>query len=182
MALKSTVYKATLHIADMDRAYYADHTFTLACHPSETEERLMVRILAFALNATDALEFSRGLSADDEPDLWEKNLTGEILHWIELGQPDESRVRKACNRAQHVTIYGFSGRAPAIWWEKNRSKLERFDNLTVINIPAEASAALALLLERTINLQITIEDGTCWVSSNTVNIEITPEFLHRAKN
>ncbi len=98
MALKATIYKASLNIADMDRNYYDVHSLTIACHPSETEERLMVRLLAFALFASDSLAFTRGISTDDEPDLWDKDLTDHITHWIELGVPDESRIRKGCNR------------------------------------------------------------------------------------
>jgi uncharacterized protein YaeQ len=98
MALKATVVKAELQVSDMDRHYYASHNLTLAQHPSETDERLMVRLLAFALNADERLEFGKGLSSDDEPDLWRRDYTGDIELWIDLGQPDESRIRKASGR------------------------------------------------------------------------------------
>ena len=130
MALKATIFKATLSIADMDRHYYADHHLTLARHPSETDERMMIRLLAFALNASDRLEFTRGLSTDDEPELWQKSLSDEIELWIELGLPEESRLRKACNRAREVVLYTYGGRAVPLWWNKHQSKLARFDNLT----------------------------------------------------
>src|SRR5574343_769901 len=137
MALKSTVYRLQLNIADMDRDYYADHNLTLACHPSETEERLMVRVLAFALYASEDLQFTRGLSSEDEPDLWRKDLTGHVLHWIELGMPDETRIRKGCHRATRATVITYGDRAPVIWWDKIKGSLQRFDNLTVLNIPGE---------------------------------------------
>lgn len=174
MALKATVYKATLNIADMDRGYYQEHSLTLAQHPSETDERLMIRLLAFALNAGEALEFTRGLSADDEPELWAKELTGDIALWIELGLPDEKRIRKACNRAQQVIVYTYGGRAAEIWWDGIRNQLTRFDNLAVINLPLETTTALKPLAERTMNWQVSIQDGQAWISSERGNVEVTP--------
>lgn len=177
MALKATIYKASLGIADMDRSYYADHALTLAQHPSETDERMMVRLLAFALNASDNLAFTRGLSTDDEPELWEKDLTGQIELWIELGLPEEDRIRKACNRASQVIVYAYGGRQAAIWWDKHRNKLERYNNLTVINLPEEATAELPTLMERTMNLQITIQDGDVTLGDHTRMVAIHPERL-----
>lgn len=174
MALKSTVYKAQLNIADMDRDYYADHGLTLACHPSETEERLMVRVLAFALYAHEDLQFTRGLSSEDEPDLWQKDLTGAVEHWIELGMPDESRIRKGCARAGRMTVITYGDRAPPVWWDKIRNGLTRFDNLSVLNLPGEITQALAARAERSMVLQITIQDGTLWVSIGDAQIEVRP--------
>lgn len=174
MALKSTVYRLQLNIADMDRDYYADHNLTLACHPSETEERLMVRVLAFALYASEDLQFTRGLSSEDEPDLWRKDLTGDILHWIELGMPDETRIRKGCHRAARATVITYGDRAPAIWWEKIRASLQRFDNLDVLNIPEETSQALAALADRGMELQVSIQDGAVWISAGDSQLEVRP--------
>ena len=106
MALKATIFKADLHIADMARNYYAEHALTVARHPSETDERMMARILAFALNADERLAFGKGLSDADEPDLWQKDLTGAIEHWIEVGQPDEKRLLRACGRAARARVPG----------------------------------------------------------------------------
>ena len=117
MAVKATIFKAELQVNDMDRNYYQGHSLTIAQHPSETEARVMVRLLAFALNASESLTFGRGLSTDDEPDLWARDLTGQIELWIETGQPDEQRIRKACGRAGQVIVYTFSGRGAGIWWE-----------------------------------------------------------------
>ena len=143
MALNATIYKVELQISDMDRHYYATHALTLARHPSETDERMMVRLLAFALYADDRLEFGKGLSTEDEPDLWLRDLTGEIQLWIDLGQPDEQRIRKACGRARQVVVIGYSGRGAEIWWEKNGAGLLRAKNLSVIDIPSPAVTALA---------------------------------------
>lgn len=172
MALKATIFKAELAIADMDRHYYHTHHLTLARHPSETDERMMVRLLAFALHANEALLFTRGLSTDDEPDLWQKDPGGEIELWIELGQPEEKRIRKACGRASSVLIYCYSGNAAEIWWQQNRSKLERFDNLQVIAIAADDSQQLATLAHRSMRLQCTIEDGVAWIGDTSQTVEV----------
>jgi uncharacterized protein YaeQ len=118
MAIKSTIFKARLNIADMDRPYYGEHTLTLARHPSETDERMMVRLLAFALFADERLEFGRGLSAEDEPALWRKDYSGAIERWIEVGLPDEKALRKAAGRAAEVIVVAYGGRAMDVWWAK----------------------------------------------------------------
>jgi uncharacterized protein YaeQ len=172
MAIKSTIFKAELQIADMDRNYYHDHALTIAQHPSETDERMMVRVLAFALHADEALSFGKGLSADDEPDLWQKDLTGAIELWIDVGLPDEKLIRKACGRARQVVVYTYGGRGADIWWNQNGSKLERLNNLTVINLPETTSQALATLVQRTMQLQMTVQDGEIWIADNNVRIQV----------
>lgn len=179
MALKATVFKATLNIADMDRHYYADHHLTLARHPSETDERLMVRLVAFALTADDQLEFTRGLSTDDEPDLWRKSLTGDIEHWIEVGLPEEDRIRKACNRADRVTLYVYGGRGVPVWWDKHHNRLERFSNLTVIALAQEDTDALAGLADRSMTLQVNVQDGEVTVGNEDRVVSLQPEVLKR---
>ncbi len=181
MAIKATVYKASLQIADMDRSLYADHTLTLARQPSETDERLMVRVLAFALNvpADDhdgALQVARGATDADEPDLWQLSLAGEVRHWIELGQPDERRLIKACGRARRVTLYTYSQATP-IWWAGVAPKLARLANLAVWQLPAEQSQALARLAARSMNLQVTVQEGQVWVGDAGTSVEIHPHAL-----
>jgi len=176
MALKATIYKADLMVSDMDHHHYATYPLTVALHPSETVERMMVRIIAFALNAAENLEFTRGLSTDDEPDLWARSLTDEIELWIELGQPDEKRIRKACNKARKVIIYTYHGRAADLWWEQMKSTCQRFENLQVINLPAEAVTQLQTLASRTMQLQANIQDGVLWLGNNDRTIEISPEL------
>jgi uncharacterized protein YaeQ len=171
MALKSTIFKAALQIADMDRGYYADHPLTIARHPSETDERMMVRVLAFALHADDVLAFGRGLSTDDEPDLWRRDLTGAIRLWIDLGQPDPKRVRQACGRAEQVVIYAY-GRGTDLWWSRSRAVLERSQNLRVMSLPVAASLDLAKLAQRTMQLQCTIQDGHVWLGDKDHAVEI----------
>jgi uncharacterized protein YaeQ len=181
MALKATIHKATLQIADMDRHVYADHAITIARHPSETDERMMMRLLAFALcvPATDAngtLDFAKGLWDTDEPDLWQRDYTGDIVQWIEVGQPDERRLLKACGRAQTVAAFAYSGGA-RLWWESVASKLVRTRNLRVWQIDASQSQALALLVQRTMQLQVTIQEGTVWIGNGADPVEVTPRRL-----
>ncbi len=172
MALKATIFKATLSIADMDRGYYGDHALTLARHPSETDERMMVRLLVFALHAHEYLQFGKGLSDPDEPDLWRKDLTGLIEEWIELGQPDEKNLLKACGRARQVYVYGFNN-AAAPWWALAEPQLARAKNLTVRRFTRIGDTALAALAERSMTLQCTIQEQQIWLSdaSRTVQLE-----------
>jgi len=172
MAIKSTIFKADLQIADMDRNYYQPHFLTIARHPSETDERMMIRLLAFALHADEFLSFGKGLSVDDDPDLWVKDYSGEIGLWIDVGQPDEKRIRKACGRAKCVAIYCYSGRSAEIWWEQNSKKLECIDNLSVVNIQSDMSKQLAKLAQRNMQLQCTIQDGQVWLADDVESVGI----------
>ncbi len=167
MALKSTIYKAELQIADMDRHHYGDHSLTIARHPSETDERMMVRIAAYALFATERLEFCKGLSDVDEPDLWCKDLTGAIETWIEVGQPDERRIAKASGRANEVIVIAYGGRTSDIWWQGVRSKVERLRNVTVWSLGDGVAASLSALAERTMRLQCTVQDGSAWLGNTS---------------
>jgi len=171
MALKSTIFKAALQIADMSRGYYADHPLTIARHPSETDERMMLRVLAFALHAGPGLTFGKGLSTDDEPDLWNRDLTGAIRLWIDVGQPDEKRVRRACGRAQQVVIYTY-GRGADLWWGRSQAALERMQNLRVVRVPVATGQELAKLAQRTMQLQCTIQDGHVWLGDKDGAVEV----------
>ncbi|MEO8751593.1 MAG: YaeQ family protein [Casimicrobiaceae bacterium] len=172
MALKATICKVMLSVADIDRGYYRDHELTIARHPSETDERMMVRLLAFALHADEALEFGRGLSTEDEPDVWRRDLTGVILQWIEVGLPDEREVRKACGRAREVQVLAYGGRAVDLWWQGVRDKFERQERLAVVEVPIEASRALAQLAARSMRLQVTIQEGHVFVSDGATSIPV----------
>ena len=176
MALKATIFKAELSISDMTRNYYHDHSITLARHPSENDDRMMVRLLVFALHANDALVFGDKIGNTDEPDLWQKDLTGAIDLWIDVGHPDEKSVRKACGRARQVFVYPFGGHASTVWWNQVKGGLEKVRNLSVICLPADAPQALAKLAQRTMKLQCTIQDGQVWITDNseTVHIELAP--------
>jgi uncharacterized protein YaeQ len=150
---------------------------TLARHPSETDERMMVRLLAFALNANDALAFGRGLSAEDEGDLMQRDLTGAIARWIDVGLPDEKSLRKASGRAERVIVYAYGGRAVDLWWVKNHDALERLPNFSAYDVPQEASQALARLAQRTMQLQCTVQDDHVWFSNATETVALALTVL-----
>ena len=175
MARTATIFKVRLNVADMDRHHYQDYKLTIARHPSEKDERMMLRVLCFALFAHENLEFTRGLSTGDEPDLWQTALSGEIEHWIELGQPDEKRIRQACGRAQRVTVLCYSGNGATIWFEKIKSRLTRFKNLNILNLDHSQSSELAALAERNLDLQISIEDGQIRVSTDNQSMILEPK-------
>jgi uncharacterized protein YaeQ len=177
MAIKATVYKANLQIADMERHYYQDHSLTLAQQPSETDERMMVRLLAFALHAHEHLAFGQGMTDDEEADVWQKDLTGAIELWIDVGTPDERLIRKACGRADKVVVYCYGGRVAEMWFAQNSAQFTRQKNLTIINLPVESTQALAKLAQRTMDLQCTIQDGQVWLSDGDASVQVERTVL-----
>ena len=181
MAQKATVCKAAVQLADVDRSVYGDHLLTLARHPSETDERMMIRLLAFTLNVpaddlAGTLEFAKGMWDPEEAELWHKDLTGRLLHWIEVGQPEERRLVKASNRADRVSVYAFSHGAP-VWWAGLSARVERGGNVDAWLVPAEQSRELALLAGRNMQLQVNRQDGIVWVADGTRSVEIHPRRL-----
>lgn len=182
MAIKATIFKAEVQIADMDRNYYAEHVLTLARHPSETDERMMVRLFAFVLNAHEYLGFAKGMCVDDEPDLWRRDLTGAIELWIDVGLPDEKWVRKACGRADQVQIISYGSRTADNWWEQNRSKLAKLSNASVLYLAPEASQGLAALAQRSMRLQCTLQDGHIWITDGQETVSIQPIYLQNNAN
>lgn len=177
MALKATIFRAEVAVADMDRNYYATHRVQLARHPSETSERMMVRLLAFVLHADEHLEFGKGLSADAEPDLWLRDLTGAVESWIEVGQPDERRLRQACGRAREVQVYAYGGQSVDLWWAQQRAALDSLPRLAVTRLDPEAVARLGELAERNMQLQATVQDGLAWLSDGSRAVEVEPQRL-----
>ena len=174
MAQKATIYKVELSVSDMDRHYYETHKLTVAKHPSETDERLMVRIVAFALNAHEHLEMTKGLSTDDEPDIWQKSLSGELDVWVALGLPSEKVMRQSCGKADKVIVYPYGGKTAEMWWDKIKNSTTRFDNLQVINFSETDTGALAKLASRAMKLQINIHDGDVMVSVDDSVVYVTP--------
>ena len=177
MATGSTIYRADVSIADMDRHYYGNHSLTVARHPSETEERLMVRLLAFVVFAADDLAFGRGISADEEPDLWRKDLTGLIDLWIDVGLPEEKRVRKACGRSRQVIVLAYGASKADHWWRRNEPDLRRLDNLAVLAVPVAAGAALAAMAGRSMTIDVTIQEAQIWVGSNSREASLQLDVL-----
>lgn len=174
MAQKATIYKVELSVSDMDRHYYETHKLTVAKHPSETDERLMVRILAFALNAHEQLEMTKGLSTDDEPDIWQKSLSGELELWVALGLPSEKVVRQSCGKADAVVIYCYGGRTAEVWWDKIKNSTTRFNNLQVVNLSENETSELANLADRAMKLQVNIQDGEVMVSVDDRIVYVNP--------
>jgi uncharacterized protein YaeQ len=177
MALKATIFKVDLSLADMDRNLYQDYSLTLARHPSENDQRMMVRLLAFMRYADDALAFGKGLSTDEEPDLWLKDLTGVIDLWIVVGQPDERWLRKASGRAGRVVLFSYGGRVAEMWWEQNRATLEKLPNLTVFRLLPESTQALAALASRAMRLQCMIQDGEMLITGEGESVRIEPVLV-----
>jgi uncharacterized protein YaeQ len=179
MALKSTVFKTELQVSDLDRGHFAEYPLTLARHPSENDQRMMVRLLAFALFAGPDLSFSKGLSSDDDCALSEVDPSGVLRTWIEVGQPDESRIRKGCNRADRAIVLAYGNRTVDVWWQQISPLLTRFDNLEVLRLNAEETEALGALAERGMQLTCTIQEGTIWLARGEASVELHPEVLMR---
>jgi uncharacterized protein YaeQ len=177
MALKSTIFKAELQVSDLDRGHFESHALTIARHPSETDERMMVRLLAFALNADGRLDFGRGLSTEGEADLVLTDLTGAIDLWIDVGLPDEREVRKAAGRARAVKVYTYGGRSAALWWTQNEAALARLGNAEVADIPEDVTRALAAWADRTMRIECTIQEGQVWLSRGTDTLHFEPRRL-----
>lgn len=173
MALKATIHKAAVNIADMDRNYFSDISLVLAQHPSETPQRMMLRLLAWVYHADDRLEFTKGLSAEDEPALWLHNDQGESLLWVELGLPEEKRLRKACHQARQVVLYAYNERAARVWWQQNEAALAQLENLRVRFVDDEQMNSLAALAQRNMTFQATLQDKLLWLSDDRSHLEIT---------
>lgn len=171
MALKPTIFKAELEVVDVARGHYETHSLTVARHSSETDERMMVRIVAYACHAHEFLRFSEGMANPDEPSLWQKDLTGAIQVWIEVGQPDEKRILKACGRAEQVVVYCY-GHNSRIWWQSVESSLQRAKNLSVYQV---GTAGLAALAERTMKLHCMIQEGQIWLTSGEETVQLDVE-------
>ncbi|MES0488344.1 MAG: YaeQ family protein [Leptospirales bacterium] len=177
MALKSTIHKVNLQITNTDCDYYELHKITIARHPSETDERLMIRLLAFALNASSTLTFAGDISEADQPAIWEKSRSGLIETWIEIGQPDEKIIRKACSNARNVILYCFNLRRSQTWWNTIQTKLERFKNLEVWLIPDGDEEKLEKLVQKNMQIDCRIQDQEVWISDKDVEIHLTPQVL-----
>ncbi len=180
MAIKSTVFKFKLNVTDLDRHVYQEFPLSVARHPSETDERMMLRVAAFAMHADDALAFGKGLSNDDEPDLWLKDLTGNILLWIELGVPDPDRLRKACGRAERVALLAYGERSMSVWWDKQREALSRFNNLSILQVSDADYSALGDFAQSGASLQCTLSGDELWLTDGDRTAEIKLDYLMRA--
>ena len=164
MAIKATICKATIHLSDMDREYYDTLNLTMAKHPSETDQRMMVRLIAFVLNAHQDLQFGKGLSDEEEASIWQINYSSVIDLWVELGQIDPKRIKKACSRSNAVKLYCY-GSSTDVWWKQVESKMQAFDKLTVEQFTQETCNALVKLADRSMEFQCSIQDGQLWLNA-----------------
>ena len=174
MALKSTIYKANIQLSDMDRNYYDTINLTIAKHPSETDQRLMIRLVCFLLNAHQDLQFGKGISDEDEAAIWQKNYSDEIELWIELGQVDSRRIKKACSRAKQVILYTYGN---DIWWPQVENKIVAFDNLSVKSFPKDICQQLEQIAARNMEMQCSIQDGQMWLTLNEKTLLIETQIL-----
>ena len=178
MAISSTIYKADIQISNMDSNYYQNHQLTIAKHPSETETRLMVRLVAFMLYADEALTFGNGISNKDEPDLWKKDLTGAVDLWIDVGMPDEREIRKACGKARQVVVILYGGNKANLWWNDNQTLLKRNKNLTIIILSQETTTKIEKTVSRNMKFSCTIEDGQVWLIDDKEMISLDTAVLY----
>jgi len=176
MALKATIFKANIHLADMGRDYYDTINLTIAQHPSETEQRMMVRLIAFILNAHEDLQFGKGLSDEDEAVIWQVSYSSVIDLWIELGQIDSKRIKKACSRANSVKLYCY-GSSVDIWWSQNQSKMAQCELLSVEQFSQATTNALVKLIDRTMEFQCSIQDGQLWLTAGDETLLIETKKL-----
>ena len=180
MALGATIFKCELNISDMDRHYYQSHSLTIARHPSENDARMMVRVLAFALNAHEELSFTKGLSTQDEPDVWHKSLSDEIELWIDLGQIEEKRLRQACGKAKQVMVYTYNDKQAGPWLEQMAQHFKRHSNLQVFSISSEVTEQLSQLADKNMNLQVSIQDGEVFIRNDETHVSLIPEKVFPA--
>jgi len=172
MAIGATIFKANLNLSNLNSHHYADFNLTLAKHPSENETRLMCRLIAFLHAAHDDLELTKGISSVDEPDLWQRDLSGNILHWIELGMPDEKRIRQASGKAQQVSIYTYHDNKAEIWLDKNRASLTANKKVKVFHINVQNNADIENLLFKTMNLGCIIEEDQMHLSDENQHMSV----------
>jgi len=182
LALRATIYKVELQVSDLDRQVFDSVALSLARHPSETEERLMARLLAYGLHIDQGLAFGRGISSDDEATIWRHDMDGRLRLWIEVGLPDERMLRRACGRADEVVLYTYGGRAAVQWWDENAAALQRLSNLRVIELPQEFTQAMASAAQRSLQLQMTVQDNDIWASlgEQTLHLQLQVRLQGRA--
>jgi len=172
MALSSTIFKAQLDLSDLNRNHYNSYKLTLARHPSENDQRMMLRLLAFALYADEQLAFTKGISTTDEPDLWLKNYSGEIELWIELGQPDEKRIRQAHAIAKNVVVFSYGDRSQEVWRQQLDASIKRFPSLKIFHISDNNLKQLASLADKNMQLHCSIQDDEVFIGNDSQNLQL----------
>ncbi|MDH5560462.1 MAG: YaeQ family protein [Deltaproteobacteria bacterium] len=172
MALKATISKVNLSVSNIDRHHYQDYRLTLAQHPSETDLRLVFRLAAFALYSQENPQFTKGLCADEEPELWTHRPTGEIRHWIELGQPSEKRIRQALSKAERMTVIGFHSTKFKMWFKGLNKKTLEQKKLRLIMFESIGTSGPEDLAQKNMNLSCIIQDDRIFLSSENVQVTL----------
>lgn len=173
MALSSTIFKVQLDLSDLNRNHYDSYKLTLARHPSENDQRMMLRLVAFALFAEEQLVFTKGISTTEEPDIWIKNYSGEIELWIDLGLPDEKRIRQAHSLSKKVVIFAYGDRSIITWRQQLEASIKRFPSLQIIHISDDDLKQLATLADKNMQLHCSIQDNDIFIGNDTQNLQIT---------
>lgn len=177
MALKSTIYKVSLQISDFNRDHYQSYSHNVALHPSETIQRMLVRLIAFSIYADEGLTFTKGLSTDDEPDIWQKSLSDEIELWIDLGLPDLKRIRKAAGRSKQLVIFAYGGQKVAPWFDGLSKDLEKVGKVSVIQVDMAGIEALEPYVDRAMELNLMIQDGSVGVTLGDYYADVAFDYL-----
>lgn len=178
MAAGSSIYKASINLANLNTNYYEDLSLTIAMHPSENEVRMMYRLLAYLYSAHERLEFADGLGNPDLPDIWQKDLRGDIEHWVDLGQPDEKRIKKASSRSEKVSIFTYTPSKALTWFDKIKSKVKTNKKLNIYHFTEIENGPIEILAKRSLNLSCVIEDKHIYLSNDDIRVQIDIEKVY----
>ncbi len=163
MALTSTMYTLEITLSHVDRAVYESLSLRVPMHPSESAEYFVARLLAYCLEYTDGIAFSRGVSDADEPTLCVRDLTGEIKVWIEIGAPDSARVHKASKASPRVAIY--THRDPGVVRRQYAGeRIHRAEHIMLHALDRDLIAELVERLDRRMKLEVAVTDTTVYVT------------------
>ena len=175
MALSSTIYKFSISLSDLDRNKFETLNLTVAQHPSETAERMMVRVLCYGLHAQEFLQFTKGLSTPELPDIWSQSLDGQTLLWLDVGEPNADRIKKATRGADDVWVYSFNSKSD-VWWSQEQSKFEPLA-VKVRQFSWGEVVSLAALLERKMDFSLTISGDLLYVATALGECELVLKSL-----
>lgn len=182
MAMNSTIYRVAYSINQMDKSYFETFDLRVARHPSENEDRMMARLVAFGLWAEEGLTFTKGLCSDKEPEIWSHNYDGSIRCWIELGEPDVKRLTRACKHAEHVHVLVYGENSVDGWWTKVKPLLHRFKNLEIVRLDPACLEVLERQCTRRMDLSLFVSDGdaTLNVGEEAIPLPLTTFDLWEA--
>lgn len=176
MAKGSRIYKVKLFISDIDRNCYEQLELTVAQHPSESDERLLARLLAFGLEYESGLAFGGGVSSTDQAPIWLRNDYEEVQHWIEIGQPDPDRLAKLNKRQPRLTLYTYGANAHR-WWHQHSPNLSKLQRLKAVQLDYDALQTLVSAMTSGFELQLNRQDEVLYLGLNDQQAEMQLAFL-----